>query len=155
MSNLPLVVRLLGMTTTISQSTVSRSFADIRTVDAKVWTARVLGTLVILFLLVDGAGKVFRLAPYVEGTARVGYSAGTLVPLGLVLLASTILYAIPRTAVFGALLLTAYLGGATATHVRMGEPFVFPVAFGVIVWGCLYLRDERIRSLIPIARRSS
>jgi hypothetical protein len=85
----------------------------------------------------------------------VGYSAGTLVPLGLVLLASTILYAIPRTAVFGALLLTAYLGGATATHVRMGEPFVFPVAFGVIVWGCLYLRDERIRSLIPIARRSS
>ncbi len=94
-----------------------------------------------------------RLAPYVEGTARVGYSAGSLVPLGLVLLASTILYAVPRTAVLGAILLTAYLGGATATHVRMGEPFLFPVVFGVIVWGCLYLRDERVRSLLPITRR--
>ncbi len=141
------------MNATITRSTLSGSSATSRTVDKKVWTARILGALVILFLLVDGAGKVMRLAPYVEGTARVGYSAGSLVPLGLVLLASTILYAVPRTAVLGAILLTAYLGGATATHVRMGEPFLFPVVFGVIVWGCLYLRDERVRSLLPITRR--
>jgi hypothetical protein len=124
-----------------------------KTIDKKLWTARVLGTLVALFLLVDGVGKVLRLAPYVEGTARVGYPDGVLVPLGIVLLASTVLYVIPRTAVLGAVLLTGYLGGATATHVRMGQPFLFPVVFGVIVWGCLYLRDERVRSLLPAVRR--
>jgi len=96
--------------------------------------------------------KVLRLAPYVEGTAKVGYPAGCLVPLGMVLLASTILYAIPRTAVLGAILLTGYLGGATATHVRMGQPFLFPVVFGVLVWACLYLRDERVRLLLPLNR---
>jgi hypothetical protein len=134
------------------EATIARTARANRTVDKKLWTARILGTLVILFLLVDGAGKVLRLAPYVEGTAKVGYADGCLVPLGLVLLASTILYAIPRTAVLGAILLTGYLGGATATQVRMGQPFFFPVIFGVIVWGCLYLRDERLRSLLPLVR---
>jgi hypothetical protein len=124
-----------------------------RAANVKIWAARILGALVILFLLADGAGKVLRLAPYVEGTARVGYPAGCLVPLGLVLLASTILYAIPRTAVLGAILLTGYLGGATATHVRMAEPFFFPIVFGVIVWACLYVRDGRLRSLLPVDRR--
>lgn len=124
-----------------------------RPIHASIWTARILGALLILFLLADGAGKVLRLAPYVEGTAKVGYPAGCVVPLGFVLLASTTLYAIPRTAVLGAILLTAYLGGATATHVRLGQPFVFPIVFGVIVWGCLYLRDERLRSLLPFVRR--
>jgi hypothetical protein len=114
----------------------------------KIWTARVLGSLLVLFLLVDGAGKVLRFAPYVEGTARVGYPATCLVPLGLVLIACTILYAVPRTAVLGAVLLTGYLGGATATHVRMGEPFFFPVVFGVLVWACLYVRDARVRTLL-------
>jgi hypothetical protein len=123
------------------------------TVDRKLWTARILGSLVVLFLLVDGVGKVLRLAPYVEGTAKVGYSDGVLVPLGLVLLASTALYVFRRTAVLGAILLTGYLGGATATHVRIGQPFVFPVVIGVIVWGCLYLRDERVRALLPFVRR--
>lgn len=116
----------------------------------KRWIPRILGGLVIVFLLVDGAGKVLRLAPYVEGTAKVGYPTGVLVPLGIVLLVSTVLYAIPRTAVLGAILLTAYLGGATATHVRLGQPFFMPVLFGVIVWGCLYLRDERLRALVPL-----
>jgi hypothetical protein len=120
----------------------------------KVWIGRVLSTLLALFLAVDAAGKILRLAPYVEGTARVGYSAGTLVPLGLVLLACTVLYAIPRTAALGAVLLTGYLGGATATHVRMGEPFLFPVVFGVLVWVALALRDERLRGLLgPRAAR--
>ena len=122
---------------------------------AKLWTARVLGAFLILFLLVDGAGKVLRLAPYVEGTAKVGYLEGCLVPLGLVLIASTLFYAIPRTAVPGAILLTGYLGGATATHVRMGQPFLFPVAFGVVVWACLWLRDARVRSLLSFEPRPS
>jgi hypothetical protein len=123
-----------------------------RAANTKLWTARILGALLLLFLVMDGAGKVMRLAPYVEGTAKVGFPDGSLVPLGLVLLASTLLYAIPRTAVLGAVLLTGYLGGATATHVRMGQPFVFPVVFGVLVWACLYLRDARIRALLPFHR---
>ena len=125
-----------------------------RAANAKIWTARILGGLAIDFLVIDGAGKVLRLAPYVEGTAKVGYPEGCLLPLGIVLLASTILYAVRRTAVLGAILLTGYLGGATATHVRMGQPFVVPVLFGVILWGCLYLRDERLRSLLPFVRRA-
>jgi hypothetical protein len=125
-----------------------------RPAKAKLWTARIVSGLLVLFLLVDGAGKVLRLAPYVEGTAKIGYPEGSLVPLGLVLLASTLLYVVPRTAVLGAILLTGYLGGAVATHVRMEQPFVFPVVFGVLVWGCLYLRDARLRALLPFERRA-
>ena len=127
--------------------------SNARPAKAKLWTARILGALLVLFLLVDGAGKVLQLAPYVEGTAKLGYPASCLVPLGLVLLASTLLYAIPRTAILGAILLTGYLGGATATHVRMEQPFGFPLVFGVLVWGCLYLRDARLRALLPFGRR--
>jgi hypothetical protein len=119
-----------------------------RSATVKTWTARVLTSLFMLFLLIDGAGKVLRLAPYVEGTARVGYPASCLIPLGLVLVACAILYVVPRTAILGAVLLTAYLGGATATHVRMGEPFFFPVVFGVLLWACLYMRDARVRALL-------
>lgn len=123
-----------------------------RPFQGKLWTARILGTLAVLFLFVDAAGKILRLTPYVEGTAKVGYPAGCLVPLGLVLLASTILYVVPRTAVLGAILLTGYLGGAVATHVRLEQPFIMPALFGVLLWGCLYLRDGRIRSLLPLVR---
>ncbi|MBV9945493.1 MAG: DoxX family protein [Myxococcales bacterium] len=126
-----------------------------RTSSAKIWAVRVIRALLVLFLLVDGGGKVLRLAPYVEGTAKVGYPAGSLVPLGLVLVASTLLYAVPRTAVLGAILLTGYLGGATATHVRMGQPFFFPVVFGVIAWACLYASDARLRVLLPFDRRTA
>jgi hypothetical protein len=128
--------------------------SSIRAAKPGLWTARILAALLVLFLLVDAGGKILRLAPYVEGTAKVGYPDGCLVPLGLVLLASTLLYVVPRTAVLGAVLLTGYLGGATATHVRLGQPFVVPVVFGVFVWGCLYLRDARLRSLLPFDRRS-
>jgi hypothetical protein len=114
----------------------------------KVWTGRVIATLLVLFLAVDAAGKILRLAPYVEGTARVGFSPGVLVPLGIVLAVCTLLYAVPRTAVLGAVLLTGYLGGATATHVRLGEPFVFPVVFGMLLWVSLLLRDARLRDLV-------
>lgn len=123
-----------------------------RATDKKVWTARILGTFATLFLLVDGAAKLLRLAPVVEGTLRVGYAEAVIVPLGVVLLASTVLYAVRRTAVLGAILLTGWLGGAVATHLRMGEPFWMPILFGGIVWGCLFLRDERVRALLPFVR---
>jgi len=135
------------------EATISRSAHTSQS--RSLWTARILGALIVLFLLVDALGKILRLAPYVEGTAKVGYPAGALVPLGLVLLASTLLYVVPRTAVLGAVLLTAYFGGAVATHVRMEQPFWMPIVFGILVWGCLYLRDERVRALLPVVRRTS
>lgn len=125
-----------------------------KTQTIKTWTARVLGALLVLFLFVDGAGKVLRLTAHVEGTAKVGFPDSAIVPMGITLIISTLLYTIPRTAVLGAILLTGYLGGAVATHVRMGQPFYFAAVFGVIVWGCLYLRDERIRALLPFAGRA-
>jgi hypothetical protein len=119
-----------------------------------VWIGRVIGALPVLFLLGDGVGKLVKPAPVVEGTLQLGYQASVLVPLGIVLLACTILYAVPRTAVLGAILLTGYLGGAVATHVRVDNPLLthtlFPIYFGVMLWGSLYLRDPRVRALLPL-----
>jgi len=117
------------------------------------WAGRILSALPALFLLMDGVMKLFKPAVVVEGTVRLGYSESVILPLGIVLLASTVLYLIPRTFVLGAILLTGYLGGAVATHVRVGEglfPVLFPVILGVLLWLGLYLRDERLRSLIPL-----
>ncbi|HEU0078735.1 MAG TPA: DoxX family protein, partial [Longimicrobiaceae bacterium] len=83
------------------------------------WIGRAIGALPVLFLLVDGAAKLLKPAPVVEGTAQLGWPVSVIVPLGIVLLACTVLYAVPRTAVLGAVLLTGYLGGAVATHVRV------------------------------------
>jgi len=116
------------------------------------WTGRVISALVILFLVVDSVAKVMKFAPYVEGTVKVGYPASLVVPLGIVLLICTLVYAIPHTSALGAILLTGYLGGATATHVRVGQPFWFPIMMGVLVWAGLFLREERLRALIPLRR---
>lgn len=133
--------------------------ADLRAGKARLWTARILGSLLVLFLVVDAIGKILRLAPHVEGTTQLGYSDGVVAPLGFVLLTSTLLYVVPRTSVLGAILLTGYLGGAVATHVRMGQPgvvpIVFPIVFGAIAWGCLYLRDERVRALFAFEPRGA
>ncbi len=114
------------------------------------WTGRVISALIVLFMLLDGGAKVVKFAPYVEGTTRAGFAASLVVPLGILELVCTIAYAIPRTSVLGAILLTAYYGGATATHVRLGQPFYFPVVFGVLVWLALYLREVRLRALTPL-----
>lgn len=117
------------------------------------WTGRILSGLPALFLLLDGAMKLFKPSFVVEGTVKLGYAESVIIPLGIVLLASTILYLIPRTAVLGAILLTGYLGGAVNTHVRAGEGWfsiLFPVFFGVLLWGGLYLRDVRLRALLPL-----
>ena len=116
------------------------------------WTGRVISGLVILFMIVDSLGKVMKYPPYLEGTVKAGYAVSLVVPLGIVLLVCTIVYAIPRTSVLGAILLTGYLGGATATHVRLGQPFWFPVMMGVLLWAALFLREERLRALIPLRR---
>ncbi|HVZ59430.1 MAG TPA: DoxX family protein [Terriglobales bacterium] len=119
----------------------------------RLWAGRVVSALVILFLLFDASIKILKLPPAVEGTVQLGYPANTVFPIGLVLLLSTILYAIPRTSVFGAILLTAYLGGATATMVRVGAVlFLFPVIFGVLVWAGLVLRDAQLTAAIFLRR---
>jgi hypothetical protein len=103
----------------------------------------------------DGIMKLFKPALVVQATVQLGYPETVIVPLGIVLTACTVLYVIPRTAVLGAILLTGYLGGAVATHVRVGEgifPVTFPIIMGVLVWGGLWLRDNRVRALIPFRR---
>jgi hypothetical protein len=119
--------------------------------NASLWTGRIFSALVFLFMLFDGGIKVLRMAPAVEGTARLGYPTSLVLPIGLVALVCTFLYAIPRTSILGAVLLTGYLGGATATQVRVQDPwFFFPVAIGVMVWVGPFLMDERLRALIPL-----
>lgn len=117
-------------------------------------TGWILTALPALFLLADGIAKLVKPAPVVEGTIRLGYPESVIIGLGVVLITSTLLYLIPQTSILGAILLTGYLGGAVATHVRVGDPLfshvLFPVYVGVLVWGGLYLRDVRLRTLIPL-----
>lgn len=118
------------------------------------WAARIISGLPALFLLVDGAMKLVKPAPVVEATVKLGYPESTIVPIGVVLIVCTILYLIPKTSVLGAILLTAYLGGAVATHVRAGEPvfsIVFAIVFGVLLWLGLYLRNPTLRLLVPLS----
>lgn len=121
----------------------------------QIWAGRILSGLIVLFLVFDSAVKLVQSHWAMEATAQLGYSTAVVFPLGAVLLASTILYILPGTSILGAMLLTAYLGGATATHVRVGQPFVFPIAFGVLVWLGLWLRDARVRALVPLARAAT
>ena len=113
-----------------------------------------LSGLVVAFLAMDAGMKLAGLAAAVEATAALGFPAGSVVPLGAVLLAIAALYAWPRTAVLGAVLLTALLGGAVAAHVRVGSPLfshvLFGVYLGIAAWGGLYLRDPRLRALLPL-----
>ena len=99
--------------------------------------------------------KLIKPAPVVEATVKLGYAESVIVPLGVVLLISTVLYLIPLTSVLGAIFLTGYLGGAVATHVRAAEglfSIIFPITFGALLWLGLYLRDSRLRALVPLRR---
>jgi hypothetical protein len=124
------------------------------------WKYRVgwmLSSLAILFLVMDSTMKLLALNVVLESGAALGFSGvDTARGLGIVLIVCTILYAVPRTAVLGAILLTGYLGGAVATHVRVGNPLfshvLFGVYLGVIVWAGIYLRDARLRLLIPVRK---
>ncbi len=123
---------------------------------AKLWVGRVMTGLPLLFLTLDGVMKLVNVPEVIEASEKIGYHASTLPYLGAILLASVLLTAIPRTRVFGAVLLSAYLGGAVATHVRLGNPLfshtLAPIYFAALVWGGLYLRDARVRALSPFAK---
>jgi DoxX-like family len=118
------------------------------------WTGRILTALVVLFLLFDGAIKIMRFSPAVQGMLFLGYRISLVPEVGLILLACTALYLVPRTSVLGALLSTGYLGGATASQFRLSQPLfshvLFPVYFCVLVWTGLLVREQRLRLLIPL-----
>jgi hypothetical protein len=118
---------------------------------AMLWAGRVVSGLVVLFMLFDSITKVVKEEHVVKAMAELGFPDHLTTLLGLILLVSTVLYAIPRTAILGAILLTAWLGGATAEKTRLEDAtWLFSVVFGVLVWVGLYLRDARLRSLTPI-----
>ena len=116
----------------------------------------VLTALAALFLTFDTVIKILQLAPAMEGTLALGYPASSILPIGLIELAALVLYLLPRTSVLGAVLLTGHLGGAIATHVRIGSPLLshtlFPIYVALLIWGGLYPREPRLRNLIPFRR---
>lgn len=120
------------------------------------WAGRTMSGLVVLFLAFDAAMKLVKARQVLETMPTLGWPASSAVPLGVILLSCTILYLIPQTSVLGAILLTGYLGGAVATQWRVGNPLfgfiLFPTYLGILMWGGLYLRDVRIRALIPFRR---
>jgi hypothetical protein len=120
------------------------------------WIGRGVSIVITLLLLMDAAMKILKTAPAVQGTIQIGYPESAIVGVGVSLLISLILYAIPRTAVLGAILLTGYLGGAVASNVRISSPLfsyvLAPVYVAILVWGGLYLRDGRLRALVPFRK---
>ena len=121
------------------------------------WTGRALGGLAVAFLIFDGIGKLLEVQPVVDGTKQLGYPPDVVFGLGVTLLTCVLAYLVPRTSLLGAVLLTAYLGGAVATHVRVGSPILthvlFPTYIAALLWGSLVLRDARLRAFLPWRER--
>ncbi len=123
----------------------------------RLWIGRVMTGLSAAFLIFDGGMKLFKPPVVVQATVQMGYPESTIVGIGVVLLACTLLYLIPRTSILGAVLLTGYLGGAVASNVRAEQPvfnIVFPIVFACIAWGGLWLREARLKQLLPYERQS-
>lgn len=120
---------------------------------ALLWTGRILSILPALLLTFSAAMKFVRPAGMAEGFTHLGWPVGLAVLLGVLEFGSTLLYVIPRTSILGAILLTGYMGGAIATHVRIGEPVYTHVLLGIMIWGGLYLREPRLRALMPLLSR--
>ena len=118
------------------------------------WTGRIVTVLCVLFLIVDGGMKAVKAIPSMEGSVQLEWPEELVQGAGIVLLVCTALYLIPRTAILGAILLTGYLGGATAIMVRTGTPYLFPIIFGVFVWTGIFLRNEKLRELLPLSKRA-
>ena len=117
------------------------------------WTGRVISGLIVLFMLFDGITKMMKVPQVMAATAQIQYPPNLIPLTGAIALICTILYAIPRTSIFGAILLTGYLGGAVVIQLRVSNPVfetVFPIIFAVLAWGALYLREPRLRALIPL-----
>ena len=124
--------------------------------NAALWTGRVMSAIVILFLIFDAVIKLIPIAPVIDSMAELGYPATTGIArgLGVITLICALLYAWPRSAVLGAILMTGLLGGAIATHLRIGSPvfthLLFGLYLGLLAWGGLFLRDPRLRAMIPL-----
>ena len=131
----------------------NHSFADTTTNPAGLWTGRVLSGVAVAFLVFDSVGKLLEVQPVIDGTKQLGYSPDIVFGLGVTLLSCALVYLVPRTSVLGAVLLTGYLGGAVATHVRVGNPLfthvLFPTYVAALLWGGLMLRDTRLRAFAP------
>ena len=123
------------------------------------WMGRILTAIPVAFLLFDGAIKLAGVKAVVDTMPQLGWPVSLAAPLGVILLTCVVLYALPHTAVLGAILLTGYLGGAVATHLRIGNPLyshiLFPAYLGAMIWGGLFLRDARVRALIPFRRTNA
>jgi hypothetical protein len=117
---------------------------------AALWTGRVLSALIVAMLGMSGVMKLMGGEQLTEGFEHLGWPIKVAVTLGIVELTCTLIYAIPQTAILGAVLLTGYIGGAIATHVRIGEPWITQSILGIVVWLALYLREPRLRKLLPL-----
>lgn len=135
------------MSSTTEQTPISKS---------KLWTSYILSGIAVLFMIFDTGIKVIRESHAVEGTIQLGYPDSAVVTLGIIEAVCLALYLIPRTSIFGMILMTGYLGGAVATHVRLGNPLfshiLFSVYIAILLWGGLYLREPRLRELIPFRK---
>ena len=120
------------------------------------WVGRGLSWFAALFLLADSTGKLIQPQPVIDGTVQLGYQPDIMLTLGILELACVLIYLGPRTSVLGAVLLTGYLGGAVATHVRVGNPLfthvLFPTYVGALLWSGLIVRDEALRAFLPVRR---
>ena len=135
-------------------SGIAQSTAQAPASRKRIWAGRILSGLVVLFLIPDAIIKFFKPVPVVDAFAHLGFPLSLANTLGILLLICTAIYIFPRTSVLGAILVTGCLGGAVATHLRAGDPLfshvLFPTYLGVLLWLGLYLRDERLRALIPV-----
>ena len=140
------------MNTTIDNKTAIAP----QTSKSALWTGRILSTLAVLFLLMDGVMKLFKPVFVTDAMTKLGYPPSETVPIGIAILVCTILYVIPRTSIFGAVLLTGFLGGAVATNFRVQSPLfsneLFPVYVAAMVWGGLLLRDAKLRDIFPFRK---
>jgi uncharacterized membrane protein YphA (DoxX/SURF4 family) len=116
------------------------------------WTGWIMSALPALMLLLSGVGKFMKPEVVVKEMTRLGWDESFLLSLGIVEIICTVLFVIPQTAVLGAILLTGYLGGVIATHVPHHDNFIFPIVLGMLIWGGLFLRDVRLRALLPLRR---
>jgi len=122
---------------------------------AALWTGRIMSALPVLMLLFASVMKLMKTQAVIEGCVRAGLSERLIIPVGVIELVCVVVYLVPSTSVLGAILMTGLLGGATITTLRIGDPtYPMPVVLGMLAWGGLYLRDMRVRELIPLRRRS-
>ena len=126
--------------------------ATTRPSNTMLWAGRIISGIVVLFLIAGSTWGIVKHAEMAPELARMGFAPGLGIKISITCIICALIYAFPRTAVLGAILLTGYFGGAILTHIRIGEPFFFPILVAVLAWGGIYLRDDKLRSLIPLRR---